>query len=300
MYRHFSIAIGDVCLFYEEGVGAVSRVNRISRKEKREEKSDGQPIIAQRQSQNPILRPRSVSSALWPSQMRRYLATGKFAQQRRLMIIKGVWWFRKSWPPQQKQTIKQLLAFQSTFRIYLLYTTLAIAFLVVGVLLAMVMLHPWPVTLLLVLLWIVTTVLTMRLWYACLHMSLAARRAANHTVHATLPLPLKRTVSQLPQAPAKSQPKQPFPPIAKTRPLSLDRSIDQPVPHTRPLFPATPMPPTPLVRVLETIDLSSTNVEHFLETKQQQEPRSQMGDAPVSSIGHTNENVDINMEEETR
>jgi hypothetical protein len=28
-----------------------------------------------------------------------------------------------------------------------------------------------------------------------------------------------------------------------------------------------PVPPTPLIRVLETIDLSSTNVEHFLDIK---------------------------------
>ncbi len=34
-------------------------------------------------------------------------------------------------------------------------------------------------------------------------------------------------------------------------------------------FPDTPMPATPLIRVLETIDLSSTNVEHFLTIKNQ-------------------------------
>lgn len=30
-------------------------------------------------------------------------------------------------------------------------------------------------------------------------------------------------------------------------------------------FPATPMPATPLIRVLETIDLSTTNIEHFID-----------------------------------
>jgi hypothetical protein len=34
-------------------------------------------------------------------------------------------------------------------------------------------------------------------------------------------------------------------------------------------FPETPMPATPLIRVLETIDLSSTSVEHFLEEEKQ-------------------------------
>jgi hypothetical protein len=31
-------------------------------------------------------------------------------------------------------------------------------------------------------------------------------------------------------------------------------------------FPTTPMPATPVIRVLETIDLSSTDIEHFLDT----------------------------------
>lgn len=36
------------------------------------------------------------------------------------------------------------------------------------------------------------------------------------------------------------------------------------------LFPETPMPATPLVRVLETIDLSSSSVEHFIRTTSEQ------------------------------
>ncbi len=47
----------------------------------------------------------------------------------------------------------------------------------------------------------------------------------------------------------------------------------QPVIPTLP-FPDTPMPATPLIRVLETIDLSSTNVEHFLTIKNQPPPAS--------------------------
>jgi hypothetical protein len=240
--------------------------------------------------------------------VRRYLATSKFAQRRRLMIIKGTWWFKKFWPLQRKQTIKQPFIFQSTFqnifRIYLLYNTLATSCLAVGVLLAMFMLHPWPITILLVLLWIVTTVLTIRLWYVCLHMSLVARKTANHTLRTTM-LSRKYMTQSFIQSPAKSQPEQPLPGIAKTRPLSFDHSlnysIDQQIPHTRPLFPSTPMPSTPLVRVLETIDLSSTNVEHFLDAKQEQQtPRSHMGAAPTSNIGHADEGVNMNMEEDTR
>ncbi len=37
-------------------------------------------------------------------------------------------------------------------------------------------------------------------------------------------------------------------------------------PNSTILFPTTPMPATPVIRVLDTIDLSSTNIEHFLDT----------------------------------
>ena len=45
-------------------------------------------------------------------------------------------------------------------------------------------------------------------------------------------------------------------------------SHKQPVVPPTPLmpqFPNTPMPATPLIRVLETIDLSSSKVEHFID-----------------------------------
>src|SRR2546430_16010717 len=115
-------------------------------KKSERDEGDRQRHLNQRQPQKFVLRSSGVSHALWPLPARRYLATSKIAQRRRLMIIKGVWWFRKPGPLPYKQLIKQLLAFQSTFRIYLLYITLAIAFLVVGVLLAVFMLRPWPVT----------------------------------------------------------------------------------------------------------------------------------------------------------
>lgn len=43
--------------------------------------------------------------------------------------------------------------------------------------------------------------------------------------------------------------------------------------------PATPMPVAPLVRVLETIDLSSTEVEHFIDA-----PDSQQATLPVDEL----------------
>jgi hypothetical protein len=209
---------------------------------------------------NAVLHASGVSHALWPSQMRRSPATAKIAQRRRLMLLKGTWWFRKPRQLQNKQQVKKLVEFQSALPIYLLYTTLAISLLVVGVLLAMFVLHPWPITLLLVLVWTATIMLTIRLWYTCLYMTLAARRVRRETKH---------------------QPIQPLPPIAKTHPLHPASTIPvtRPLPPSRPGFLATPIPSTPLIRILETIDLSSTNIEHFLDSVQpsnQQIPHTQI------------------------
>ena len=203
---------------------------------------------------NAVLHASGVSHALWPTQMRRSPATGKMAQQRRLMVIKGTGWFRKPRHLQNNQLIKKLVEFQSALPIYLLYTTLAISLLVVGVLLAMFVLHPWPITLLLVLVWTATIMLTIRLWYTCLYMTLAAQHV---------------------RAEIKSQPIQPLPPIAKTHPLPPAPTIPatRPLPPSRPGFLATPVPSTPLIRILETIDLSSTNIEHFLDNGQPSDQR---------------------------
>src|SRR5579885_1403167 len=52
-------------------------------------------------------------------------------------------------------------------------------------------------------------------------------------------------------------------------PVEDKSQSNRPVPSMT--FPDTPMPATPLIRVLETIDLSSTNVEHFLELAERAE-----------------------------
>jgi hypothetical protein len=228
-----------------------------------------------------VLRASGVSRALWPSQMRRSPATGKIAQQRRLMIIKGTWWFRKPRRLQNKRFVKKLVEFQSAFPIYLLYTTLAISLLVVGVLLAMFVLHPWPITILLVLLWTVTIILTMRLWYTCLYMTLTAR-------HVTKRVPVQQ-----------------LPPIARTRPIPPVPTIPvtRPLPPSRPGFPVTPIPATPLIRILETIDLSSTAIEHFLDggqTSDQQIPHTQIGLDLDETTQRVDERVDMSIHKEPR
>lgn len=53
-------------------------------------------------------------------------------------------------------------------------------------------------------------------------------------------------------------------------------------------FPETPMPATPSVRVLETIDLSTTDVEHFIPL-----PRSQTFPTPPPHLRKDDSSVDI-------
>jgi hypothetical protein len=237
-----------------------------------------------------------VSHAFWPLEVRHCLATGKHAQRRRLIILKEINWLRRNRPQQnnQKRTLR------GAFRIYLLYSALGISFLMTGVLLALFMLRPWAVTMLLVLFWLATIALTVRLWYVCLQMTLVARHASTHKAEHSTKLATKHVA-------AKREILQQFPTIAKTRPIVASLP---PVPVTRPLFPATPMPSTPLVRVLETIDLSSTNIEHFLDTNQPSEPnvpRSQLelpSDIPVSSAGrydeYTGGHIEVHIDEGAR
>jgi hypothetical protein len=232
-----------------------------------------------------------VSHAFWPLEARRCLATGKHAQRRRLIILEEINWLRKN----RKTQNRQGRTLRETFRIYLLYSALGISFLMTGVLLALFMLHPWPVTMVLVLFWLATIALTVRLWYVCLQMTLVARHAATYKARHATKLATKRGGQQH------------FPTITKTQPIATTLP---PVPVTRPLFPTTPMPSTPLVRVLETIDLSTTNIEHFLDAEQpiaQNIPLSQSEDAsdlPVQSTGrydeYTGGHIEVHIDEEAR
>ncbi len=157
------------------------------------------------QSQNPHVYRRhtrgSVSGALWPAHMRRSLATGRFAQGRRLLLLSC----RGS----------RLLAAISQFgtRLLLIVISMAIGATIVAALL-------------------------LRSWYVF------------------LPPILLLTLLSLIIAP----------PVV----MKLVRALQPPLRPLRnlPLFPGahgepeTPLPEAPLVRVLETYDLSTNNVQH--------------------------------------
>jgi hypothetical protein len=112
---------------------------------------------------------------------------------------------------------------------YVLCIMVATAFVLEGLLLVLFMARPWALLLLLTATWTVSLSVASQLLY--------------------LEMP-KTTVSGN---------------VTKVKFLKVVEPA-QPVRQPSLLqFPETPMPTTPLVRVLETIDLSSSEVEHFLD-----------------------------------
>lgn len=78
------------------------------------------------------------------------------------------------------------------------------------------------------------------------------------------------------------------------QPLTV--SLDMEQPQTAPSFdfPDTPMPSTPLVRVLETIDLSSSDIEHFIRSTA--EYKSEQKTIELSAEEEVAENMPVNEE----
>jgi hypothetical protein len=120
---------------------------------------------------------------------------------------------------------------------YVLCIMVATAFVLEGLLLVLFMARPWALLLLLTATWTVSLSVASQLLYLELPKTTVSRKAT------------KRKMLQVVE-PAQSV-KQP--------------SLLQ--------FPDTPMPVTPLVRVLETIDLSSSEVEHFLDPAMREKDR---------------------------
>lgn len=179
-----------------------------------------------------------VSRACWPRQVRRCVATGRMAQRRRLLIMRGY-----RWPACNAITATRIVWRLSLIRVfYMLSLLLVLALFVESILLLVYVMRPWALLLLLTMTWAVALALAMRL-------------LQNETVRSPLSYKPRITLSLEP----KRQPLQPV----------------------EPQFPRTPMPATPLVRVLETIDLSTSPVEHFVDPALKQEeqiPHSQLSE----------------------
>ena len=166
-----------------------------------------------------------VSQAVWPAEMRRSPATGRSAQRRRYLVLSGKWWAKML--TYAAHPVQSMSPFRPTRTIQ----GNSISSLAMGVLSLLVGSG-------------ILAALFFHTWLLLL-----------------LPTAILTIVS-----------------LAITPPLLaklLQTSRTGVTPGTRELrstsgssstrrFPETPMPTTPLVRELETFDLSQTNVEHFL------------------------------------
>jgi hypothetical protein len=212
----------------------------------------------------------SVSRALWPADVRHCLSTGKAAQSRRLLIMNGIYLAtiqvkRPRRCAYCQHTIEYVRYVKIVHHVYsarsvpyrqAFYLSLAFALLAGGVSLALV--YHWSLALLLVVVWLATAFVTSQLLASDMHFLRRMGVILGLLVHAvSLRVAMQgRAILSFLHRRRRLKPAR--------RPLIKGSRVFMPM-----QFPETPMPATPLIRVLETIDLSSTSVEHFLEEEKQ-------------------------------
>jgi hypothetical protein len=215
----------------------------------------------------------SVSRALWPRDVRYCVPTGKAAQSKRLLIMNGVYLTRVKVKRRRYcahcNSVIEYVSYVSVTRqprfarvpLYkqAFYLSIISALLAAGICLTILIVHHWSLVLLLALVWLMTAYITSRLLASDMRLlksvlvhlhsfCLSIKLWYNVFIHSMISVKpsflKKRSVIEgiLPLTPRMVMPSR---------------------------FPETPMPATPLIRVLETIDLSSTNIEHFLEEEKQ-------------------------------
>jgi len=195
-----------------------------------------------------------VSRATWPASMRRSVSTSRAAQRRRSIIMKGI-----RWPNNRTSSNYLARLTRSFFKLYrgivaTLYTRTVAVLLAGSLVLALYLLYQLSALLILFALCVTTSVLIVR-------------------------LVLREEPSQAPQQTPLQEPQQPSaadnPEVSHQSAMSLN-------------FPETPIPATPLIRVLETIDLSSSDVKHFINSTSEEQsspgtiPQEQPVDMPMS------------------
>jgi Ca2+/Na+ antiporter len=174
----------------------------------------------------------SVSRALWPTNIQHCVPTNKAAQRRRIIIMKG-WGWISAW-------YKRITAKLSRWYAYIVAPVrqqLTTTLITICIILTMHELYQWYV-------WSPAIIICI-LVCATLCLMLSEKQ---HT--STTP----RTVSPSQNEEARQRTAEPAQQVALFE------------------FPETPMPSTPLIRVMETIDLSSSDVEHFIHTTSDQRP----------------------------
>ncbi|GCF07414.1 hypothetical protein KDI_09780 [Dictyobacter arantiisoli] len=208
-----------------------------------------------------------ASKAIWPTDMRCCVHTNLAAQQRRLFIMKSCRWIATLgvWRLYSRQLFARYLSLQRIIQVSFALLIIGTAFVLATLYDGGIVLHHWLTILLLVILAALMAVIIRHLWSD-------SKREQVERQHILQPGPTSFAgipVSHLGQVARSIYISQ-----TATRAVSATQELEQSfvpqtqIPATFP-FPETPMPvpATPLIRVLETIDLSSTNIKHFLDTK---------------------------------
>ncbi|HLG64005.1 MAG TPA: hypothetical protein VKY19_18830 [Ktedonosporobacter sp.] len=225
-----------------------------------------------------------VSRAVWPERIRWNLATGKAAQWRRAMMLR---WFyqpgkqllRKSPTIRRSQSIAPSYRWRMRSLMFHTHRRVAFSLPIISILLAVCLWQHWYVQLMLAALCTATNILILHLLFndaAPIPSALAGRSLVSLPRSARTARPGKPSAIGTSHDAAGSHnqsgsygaPKN-VDRLNSRSPVEDKSQSNRPVPSMT--FPDTPMPATPLIRVLETIDLSSTNVEHFLELAERAE-----------------------------
>jgi len=175
-----------------------------------------------------IFRPHAsgVSQALWPADTRRSLSTGRVAQQRRYLVLRGKWWATLA---TILEPIVQVM--QAATALFMGVLTLLVG----GSILAALLFHTW----------IVLLFPAIILSFLSLAITPSLLLKLKHMPYVGMSYGFQHNSKRVPRT--SNTPS--FP--------TMRRSPETPMPT---------MPTAPLVRELETFDLSQTGVEHFLDS----------------------------------
>ncbi|MBE3558254.1 MAG: hypothetical protein IMW89_03405 [Ktedonobacteraceae bacterium] len=218
--------------------------------------------------------------------MQRCISTNKAAQGRRLIIMKGLWW------PSTQPGAQEVEDYREQVQSSLNQTQIGVharrqlvtALLAASIVLAVYALYQWSMSLLLVVTGMALCAIAFHLLVSsnrALPLMSDQERAITAITHNAAPASLAESGSEQMSSDARTENGETAKRSENTK--STERSgettqtgeIEQALALDFPQTPMPSMPSSPLIRVLETIDLSSSDVEHFIKTSEMEQKISE-------------------------
>lgn len=209
------------------------------------------------------------SKAVWPAQSRRCVATGKAAQRRRFVIMAGIGcrdtvgsmnMILRHGMHGIYHGVNTLRSTPRAMQISIALTACGIAFIVAALYNWGILLGHWLIFALFAALCVLITLIAAYLWFEYRHNQHSQQQSEEHE-EALSSVTMHRSI-------ALSTPTLPGQQLGHTlRVMARQTPAKTPIVSSSTLsFPETPVPATPLIRVLETVDLSTVNAPHFIDT----------------------------------